>query len=266
MAPARSRPPSATETIGDGHPLVLALVVLTAVSGVVDAVSYLGLGHVFTANMTGNVVVVGFAIAGAPGFSAAGSLTSLAAFLVGSAWAGRLAARHRGRPRGPWFRTALLLEVALTAVATLLAFTAGLRHGTQLVMIALLALAMGLRNGTVRKLGVADMTTTVLTMTLTGIAADSSLAGGGNPRLRRRVVAVVAMIAGAAPGAALVLHGNAAWALALSTALVAVVALAYREPSAPAGPAQPSAPAAPSGPAQPSAPSGPAQPSGPAGS
>ncbi|SEK58441.1 YoaK family protein [Streptacidiphilus jiangxiensis] len=231
MATAQSRPVPTGAQIGDGYPLTLALFVLTAVSGVVDAVSYLGLGHVFTANMTGNVVVVGFAIAGAPGFSAAGSLTSLGAFLVGSAWAGRLAQRHRERPRARWFRTALLLEATLTAVATVLAFTAGLGHGTQLVLIALLALAMGMRNGTVRKLGVLDISTTVLTMTLTGIAADSSLAGGANPRLRRRVLTVVAMIAGAAPGAALVLHDQARWALLAGTALVALVALLYREPA-----------------------------------
>ena len=50
-------------------PLLYALTSLTVVSGLVDAVSYLGLGHVFTANMTGNVVLLGFATAGAPGFS-----------------------------------------------------------------------------------------------------------------------------------------------------------------------------------------------------
>lgn len=88
---------------------------------------------------------------------------------------------------------------------------------------------MGLRNGTVRKLGVPDMTTTVLTLTLTGIASDSTLAGGDNPRLGRRVYAVLAMLAGAAPGAALVIHGQTAWALLLSTLLVTAIALGYRE-------------------------------------
>ncbi|MFF7633211.1 DUF1275 family protein [Kitasatospora sp. NPDC008050] len=92
-------------------------------------------------------------------------------------------------------------------------------------MIALLAVAMGLRNGTVRKLGVPDLTTTVLTLTLTGIAADSSLAGGANPRLGGRLYAVLAMLAGAAPGAALVIHGHLGWALPASTLLVAAIAL-----------------------------------------
>lgn len=67
-----------------GRSLLTTLIVLTAVSGLVDAVSYLGLGHVFTANMTGNVVLLGFAAAGASGFSATACLTSLGAFLVGA--------------------------------------------------------------------------------------------------------------------------------------------------------------------------------------
>jgi uncharacterized membrane protein YoaK (UPF0700 family) len=229
MATANSRPVPTGAEIGDGHPLVLALVVLTCVSGVVDAISYLGLGHVFTANMTGNVVVVGFAIAGAPGFSAAGSLTSLGAFLVGSVCAGRLALRHRNSTRPRWFRTALLMEASLHALATVIGFAVGVRHETQLGLIALLGLAMGLRNGTVRKLAVPDISTTVLTMTLTGIAADSSLAGGPNTRLRRRALTVAAMIAGAAPGAVLVLHGHGAWALLASTVPVVTIALVYRE-------------------------------------
>ncbi|WUQ88723.1 DUF1275 domain-containing protein [Kitasatospora purpeofusca] len=220
--------------IHDRHPLALALFALTAASGLIDAISYLGLGHVFTANMTGNVVVVGFALVGTDGFSITGSLTSLAAFLMGSVLAGRLATRHSAGRRVPWLRTALLAETALQAVATTVAFTCGPDEPgadavAETTLIALLALAMGLRNGTVRKLGVPDLTTTVLTLTLTGLAADSSLAGGDNPRLSRRLSAVLAMLAGAAPGAALVIHGHLDWALLASTTLVGVVALGYRE-------------------------------------
>jgi uncharacterized membrane protein YoaK (UPF0700 family) len=229
MSTAKS-PPVPGPEVGDRHPLTVSLLVLTVVSGLVDAVSYLGLGHVFTANMTGNVVVVGFAIAGTPGFSVAGSLTSLGAFLVGSVWAGRLAIRHRNSPRPRWFRTALLLEASLQAGATVIGFAVGVRQETQLGLIALLGLSMGLRNGTVRKLAVRDISTTVLTSTLTGIAVDSSLAGGANTRLRRRSLSVAAMIAGAAPGAALVVHGRGAWALLLGSAVVATIALVYREP------------------------------------
>ena len=75
----------------------------------------------------------------------------------------------------------------------------------------LTGLATGIRNATVRKLAVRDLTTTVLTLTLTGLAADSSLAGGSNPGWVRRAAAVGAMSAGAAVGA---------WLLGYSLALV----------------------------------------------
>lgn len=78
--------------------LLAVLTVLTATSGLVDAVSYLGLGRVFTANMTGNVVVLGFAAAGAAGFSVTGALTSLGTFLIGAAAAG-VVFRHVGSTR-----------------------------------------------------------------------------------------------------------------------------------------------------------------------
>ena len=60
---------------------------------------------------------------------------------------------------------------------------------------------MGVRNATVRKIGVQDLTTTVLTQTITGLAADSSLAGGSNARWQRQFFSVVFMFAGAAAGA-----------------------------------------------------------------
>jgi uncharacterized membrane protein YoaK (UPF0700 family) len=75
------------------HPLARALLVLTFTTGLVDAVSYLGLGHVFTANMTGNIVLLGFGIAGSEGLPVVAPLVSLGAFLVGAAAGGILAAR-----------------------------------------------------------------------------------------------------------------------------------------------------------------------------
>ncbi|MEU7576183.1 YoaK family protein [Streptomyces sp. NPDC041068] len=216
-----------TAEIGDRHPLSLVLVTLTAVSGLVDAICYLGLGRVFTANMTGNVVVIGFALAGAPGFSVTGSLVSLSAFLVGAVAAGRLALAFRGRHRVPWVRTAVWGEALLLAIATVVAFAS---DGTPpYPVIVLVALAMGLRNGTVGRLAVPDMTTTVLTRTLAALAAESRLAGGTDLRAVRRVVAVAAMLAGAVLGAWLVLHHGIGWPLLLSTSIVAATALAYRE-------------------------------------
>ena len=92
-------------------------------------------------------------------------------------------------------------------------------------LIVLLAFAMGVQNATARKLGVPDLTTTVLTLTVTGIAADSRLAGGSGPHPGRRLVAVLAMLAGAVVGGMLVLHVSIAAASGLATGLLLVAGL-----------------------------------------
>jgi uncharacterized membrane protein YoaK (UPF0700 family) len=203
--------------------LLVTLTVLTVVSGLVDAVSYLGLGHVFTANMTGNVVLLGFAAAGAPGFSIVASLASLGSFLVGAAAAGRLTLHVTSRRQ--WLLIAMMIEGLFAGAAAVIsainsgAVTSGSGRYT---IISVLAFAMGVRNSTIRRLAVPDITTTVLTMTLTGLAADSALAGGSNPKVARRTSAVAAMLVGAVSGAALYLHTGATWPLVV----VAVTVLA----------------------------------------
>src|SRR5579862_8617067 len=195
---------AAAEVSSLRHPLPRALLVLTFTTGIVDAVSYLGLGRVFTANMTGNVVLLGFGLAGGFGLPVLAPLVSLAAFLAGSAVGGALAARLGDRHR-VHISTALVIEASLIAVAAVIAAVADVDPGTVLAgaVIAVLAFAMGVRNATVRKIGVPDLTTTVLTMTLTGLAADSPLTGGSGAGTRRRVAAVVAMLVGAVAGALL---------------------------------------------------------------
>ncbi len=196
--------------------------------------SYLGLGRVFTANMTGNVVVLGFAAAGAPGFSAPASLTSLVAFLAGALCAG-LAARRIVR-RGRLLILAMAAEAALGAVAATVAMlSATLASGaSRYAVIGVLAFAMGMRNATVRRLAVPDMTTTVLTMTLTGLAADSRLARGTGQGSARRASAVAAMLIGAFAGAALYLHAGAGLPLVIAATAAAGTAVAFRLSRAPA--------------------------------
>ena len=220
-----------TPAAGGHQPAPTVLVVLTGltvVSGLVDAASYLGLGRVFAANMTGNVVVLGFAAAGAPGFSVQATLTSLGLFLVGAVTAGRLL-RHAGSRRRSLI-AAVTTEGCFTAAAGAVAFAAPtVASGWgRYTVIALLGFAMGVRNATIRGLSVADVTTTVLTMTLTGLAADSSLAGGTNPRVGRRGSAVAAMLVGAMVGAVLELHQSVGLPLlvAAGVALGSAVALA----------------------------------------
>lgn len=205
--------------------LLLALLALTAVTGVVDAASYLALGHVFTANMTGNVVFLAFALAGAPGVSVPRCSTALGGFFIGALFGGGLAARMRAGPRHRWATTAFATEAALllAAVAASMGYPAAHPDNSPQLyaVIILTALAMGVRNATVRGLGVPDLTTTVLTMTITALAADSVLVGGSNPRWPRRIASILTMSAGAAGGVLLLRHS-----LALPLAGCAVVACA----------------------------------------
>jgi uncharacterized membrane protein YoaK (UPF0700 family) len=209
------------------HPLSLTLLALTFSTGTVDAVSYLGLGHVFTANMTGNVVLLGFGIAHAGGLPIVAPIVSLATFLfgsgVGGAMARRLADRHPTH-----VASALGVETVLLLCATVVAAAAHPHPGTFAgdATIAFMAAAMGVRNATVRRLAVPDLTTTVLTMTLTALAADSTLAGGTGKGTLRRTSAVVAMLAGAVAGA-LMLRTGPTLPLAFAAALALATCAAY---------------------------------------
>jgi uncharacterized membrane protein YoaK (UPF0700 family) len=213
--------------------VLAALILLTLVSGVVDAVSYLGLGHVFVANMTGNVVLLGCAAAGAAGFSVSATLTSIAAFAAGAVVAGRVAGRISDR--GRLLIAIMIVEAGLVGAAALIALlSASTATGwARYTDIAILAVAMGMRTGAVRRLGVWDLPTTVLTQTLAGLASDSTLAGGDNPRAWRRAGAVIAMLAGAAVGAVLVLHVDVALPLLVAAVLTAGTAAAYLASGAP---------------------------------
>jgi len=220
---ARTLRPAGDDRHGPLAPLLLAL---TVVTGLVDAVSYLALGHVFVANMTGNVVFLAFAIAGAKGLSISASLTALAAFLAGALAGGRLGVRT-GAHRGRLLRGGVAVEVVLVAgaLAAALAGSDPVSKGLQYTLIPLLALAMGVQNASARRLAVPDLTTTVLTLTLVGVAADAPLAGGNGSKLGRRGLALAAMFVGALSGALLVLDISIAASLGVALGILAAVAL-----------------------------------------
>jgi uncharacterized membrane protein YoaK (UPF0700 family) len=208
-------------------PLTKLLVFLSLTTGLVDAVSILGLGNVFTANMTGNIVFLGFAAVGTPGFKAQHYVVALAGFVFGAVLGGRLGVRFADRPLRHWLIGAALIEAALlaaaaAAVATGIGIAAMAPKQAVLVAIALTAIAMGVRNATVRRLKIPDLTTTVLTLTITGVAGDSRLAGGAAPNLVRRLGSIAGIFLGAASGAVLVMHFGLVPPLLLAAAMVLV--------------------------------------------
>ena len=187
----------------------------TLATGIVDATAYLGLGHVFVANMTGNVMFLAFAVVGAPEFNVSSAATALAAFLFGALIGGRMGValsprRSRLLVRVMAVECGLLLAACICGFAVVDVASAEARQP----IIALLGLALGAQTAMARRLGVDGLTTTVLTITLAGWAADCKLARGTNPDPGRRVGSTVTMFAGGAAGACLVLRFGARWHLA----------------------------------------------------
>jgi uncharacterized membrane protein YoaK (UPF0700 family) len=206
----------------DGFHLAMMLA-LTFSTGVVDAVGYLGLDRVFTGNMTGNVVILGMAIVGADDLPVLGPVLALAGFLSGAALGGRVL-----RAAGPgWTRPTTVLFGLVAAVMLALAAVMvvveedGLQEPVALAVTTTLGAAMGVQAATARFIAVKDVTTVVVTSTITGLAADSVLGSGtGRGHSLRRVTAVLLILAGAATGAALL-----RWELAAGLVLSGVITL-----------------------------------------
>jgi uncharacterized membrane protein YoaK (UPF0700 family) len=208
-------------TTSEHGPLPRLLIALTVVTGLVDALSYVTLGHVFVANMTGNVVFFGFALAGVGGVSAVASLVAVLAFVAGAAIGGRLS-RESHVHRGRLLAIACLVQgVIVLATAALVAIIGAERSGARLASIALLALTMGAQNAVVRRLAVPDLTTTVLTLTVTGLVADTSPAAVR----ARRASAILAMFVGAAIGGVLLRWATTSAPLWLAAAILLLCAV-----------------------------------------
>ncbi len=201
---------------GEGGGVVLPRVVLTglfllaATTGMVDATTFLGLGRVFTANMTGNVLLLGFSSTTRPdGYTQNtilyGGLAALLAFVSGALLGAAVAGRRDATAR---FRAGFGTEwVFLAAAAVLLFDTGATRGGLRYVVIVLFGLSMGFQSSVVRRMGVPDINTTVLTTTMAGLASDVVAVAGRAARVARRVATVAFLFLGAAVGAVLEEHG-----------------------------------------------------------
>ena len=201
---------------------VTALLLLTFTTGLIDAVSVLVLGHVFVANMTGNVVFLGFWFVPHSGVDLTAAVVAFAGFVIGTIVGGRLA-RHLDHNVRLWLTTALGLEVvALLALAVLAGLGVVHYHDdSKLVLIAGLAVTFGSQNATARQFGIQELSTTVLTSTIVGLGFDSRLAGGTGEGEKLRYGVVATMLAGAAVGATLTLF-TVAPIIALAAAIVAI--------------------------------------------
>jgi uncharacterized membrane protein YoaK (UPF0700 family) len=228
---AERRVPSTSPASSDERRRDALLVALTFAAGVVDAVSYLGLGQIFTANMTGNVVFLALAVGEGNLVTALHSVGALVGFSVGALIAGQIL----GRPRGPaiwppqvtrvlWGELACVAAFAVAWVAVGGAPGPGWIYG----VIGLSSLGMGMQNASARHLAVPGLTTTVITTALAGFMVDLPALGISGSGQRRFGLAVVAIFSGAAVGALLMLHVRTAAPLLTVVTVAAVVLVAGR--------------------------------------
>ena len=207
---------------------VVCLLLLTFSTGIVDAVSVLVLGHVFVANMTGNVIFLGFWFAPRTVVDMTAALVAFVSFVAGAILGGRLA-RHLDDDVRRWLTVALGIEVVVLVALSILTGTGVLDYhdNTKLFLIAGLAVTFGSQNATARQFGIQELSTTVLTSTIVGIGFDSRLAGGTGQREKLRYSVVLTMCAGATVGATMI-RWAVAPVIALAAAVVAVSAAIFR--------------------------------------
>lgn len=180
---------------------ITGLYLITSVCGLVDAACFLSMGGVFAEIMTGNLLFLCFDIGtGKSIFGDAKYLLVIAAFLLGALAGGRLLRGPRAEIRIGFAVEWVLLAVALVLALTLNPGTAGTARD---VVTSLLAFAMGMQNALVRRHGVPDLATNVMTLTATALVADSAPAGGHNENWRRRFASIAVFLASATLGAAL---------------------------------------------------------------
>lgn len=182
------------------------LLTLTVAAGSADAVSYLGLGHVFTANMTGNLVLLGVAIGQRQVAGSLRSVIAFAGFAIGVLVGSRATARSAGDAVWPGSVSVVLgVELSLLVAFAAVWEIAGDRPSTLLldVLIALSAGAMGMQTAAARRLNVAGVTTTFVTGTLAGLITELASVGPDWARSTRWAVTIACIVIGAAAGAAL---------------------------------------------------------------
>lgn len=206
---------------------VTGLLLLTFATGLVDAISVLVLGHVFVANMTGNVIFLGFWFVPHSGVDMTAAVVAFVSFLGGTIIGGRFI-RHLQHDTRRWVTISLTVECVVLVALSILAGTGVLRYhdNTKLILLAGLAVAFGSQNATARQFGIQELSTTVLTSTIVGIGVDSRLAGGTGQREKLRYAVVLTMCGGAVVGAT-ISRFTVAPVIAFAAVVVAVSAAIF---------------------------------------
>ncbi|MET8053863.1 YoaK family protein [Streptosporangium sp. NPDC005286] len=211
--------------VKNDRPSDVPLAGLTVISGLVDAISYVGIGQVFMANMTGNLLILGFAAGDPSKFPLVATAIAVMGFFLGAGLAGQLVERVPNVRRR--LILAMAMETSLFGITTVGSFLLPTTQAGRYPLIVALGVAMGGRNTVVRRLKIPDISTTVVTGTLANLAADSVLGTGRHTRARRRAGEIVALVLGAWAGVLLLRSFGFNATLVVLTVLMALTTVLY---------------------------------------
>ena len=210
------------------HRLVALLTFLT---GCADAIGFLALGGAFSSVMTGNMALLGMSAGTSDGSQAISSGSAIAAYALGVLVGGRVAG-HVSSTEWVWppaVTRALAVElVALLGLLLTWEMTLGGRsYELQLCLLMLLAAALGIQGSAVQRFGVPGLSSTYLTGTLTSLIAGVAARQPGRSLLPSASV-LLALVLGAAVGAAVVLEVPALAPVLVVVPLTTVIAASLR--------------------------------------
>src|SRR6202521_4169913 len=209
---------------------------LTASSGAVDAISFLALGKVFSAFMTGNIAFLGLRVAGATAPGAVAILVSMATFALGVILPTRIVKTSEGSGMWPQ-RVTVALGVSLIAHAVFLAvwFASNGQPSIDVahVLLGSWGFAMGMQSAAVRTLHVEGVFTTAATATIIFLAGDITNWSATAVERRRFAGVLASLFVGATAGGLLLVHAPIYAPLLpfmITVGVVATAAIILREP------------------------------------
>ncbi len=214
----------------------LLLNALTVSSGAIDAISFLALGKVFSAFMTGNIAFLGLRLAGASGPGVVAILSSMVAFAAGVYLSTRIVKHSADSSIWPQ-RVTIALSVSLIPHAAFLAvwFAANGQPSIDVahVLLGLWGFAMGMQSAAVRTLHVEGVFTTAATATVIFLAGDLTNWSATAVERRRLTGVLVSLFVGATAGGLLLVHAHVCAPVlpfVITVATVATAAIILREP------------------------------------
>src|SRR5437879_3612456 len=208
---------------------------LAVSSGAVDAISFLALGKVFSAFMTGNIAFLGLRVAGASAPGGVAIVVSMAAFAVGVYLSTRIVRPSEGTGMWPQ-RVTVALGVSLIAHAVFLAVCFAMNGHPSFdgatVLLGWWGLAMGMQSAAVRTLHVEGVFTTAATATIILLVGDMTTWSATVAERRRLASVLVSLFVGATAGGLLLVHAHIyapVLPFAITVMTVATAAIAFRE-------------------------------------